>query len=77
MGLVKEGLTSLVAPQAPSSNVPLNFQDLASTNVPKNLPSTVAPPFLLVAPQDLPLIIHKVQPPLPLTISLAQIILLM
>lgn len=75
MGLVEEGLTSLVAPQAPSSNVPLNSQDLASTNVLKNLPSTVAPPFLLAAPQDLPLIVHKVQPPLPLTISLAQILL--
>ncbi len=71
MGLAKEGLTSLVAPQAPSSNVLPNFQDLPSTNRdPKNLPSIVAPPFLLVAPQALSLIVHKFQPPLPLIVSL-------
>ncbi len=63
MGLAKEGLTSLVAPQAPSSNVLPNFQDLPSTNHdPKNLPS-------IVAPQALSLIVHKVQPPLPLIVS--------
>ncbi len=33
VGFAKEGLTSLVAPQAPSSNVPLDSQDFPSTNV--------------------------------------------
>lgn len=69
MGLTKEGLTTLVAPQVPSSNVLPNFQDFPSTNDPKNLPSTIAPPFLPIVPQVLSLIAHKAQPPLPLAIS--------
>jgi hypothetical protein len=53
VGLAEEVLTSLVAPQASSSNVPLDFQDLPPTNVLKILPSIVAPPFLPTVPQKL------------------------